>query len=400
MGWFCVREIEVDPNSISKTTKCLLKLHNFSTRGILFALNKLRKAYKNDYPEHLPKQLFTEKSHFVFDQLTYYRHYTIFRKLFFPFRCQSKIIYKNNVAIIIEEIKENSSESDIKRAINDINQSCRELRSNDFLYKNARRFSIKFRVDNKVRIHKIILQNTSKNSASLKNNLYYIHENHDIIHILNKKDYYFTIHRLLSPIELHHYLCFRAWLCERKLNTLSELSEQSILGQYLIDEKDAAPDKHYECYAKNLDVALPKWEIVLSSLYNATIGASKLFEMEYHFILSQIAQLRLDELILFRDQFINHYENIKNTRLSQKTEIDILLPLGFIFIEQRLSDNRELAYPNHYDAVFKAYCHEHRVERCVAIIFTPAQVQRNKTTIDIRWIISSEKQIIDDLNSY
>lgn len=390
--------MEVDISTLSKTTRFLLRLHTLLCVAMVYALNKFMKAHHRDYPDPLPKQLFTENSNFIFNQLTCHRYYTIFRRLFFPFRCQSKIIYTNNIAIILEEIKEKASERNIKHAINYINQSTQELRINNHLYKNNRRFAIKLLMDNKVRIHRIIIQNMPNNTIS-KNNPYFINDNHGIIHILNKEDYYFAINRLLSPVEMHHYLCFRAWLCERKLEALHEISEQSILGQYLIDGKDATPDNHYEKFAKNLDIGLSQWEIILSSLYSVTAGSSNMFEMEYNFILTSIAKLRIDELILFRDKFMLHYANIKKKGADRKTEIDILLPFGFVFIEQVSPDSDQSAYPYHYDAIFKAYCHEHRLKRCIAIIFTPILPQQNKKTSHIRWWISGETQAIDELGS-
>ena len=128
-------------------------------------------------------------------------------------------------------------------------------------------------------------------------------------------------------------------------------------------------------------------------------GRSKAFEIEYSFILMNIAKLRIDELILLRDKFMFHYENVKSKKFTGKIEVDILFPYGFIFIENASTDNLQEAYPYHYESIFKAYCYEHKLKRCIAITFTPTLTPDNKTTCHISWWISAEKQVIDELNS-
>jgi len=196
-------------------------------------------------------KFFTEKSNFIFEQLTCHRYYTLLRRIFFPYSNQSSIIFTNNILIVIKKVQEIASGREIKYAIKDMQKTIQDLRGKNYLYYNSRRFALKLLINDAVKIHKIIIQKPG-NILPLHSNLYFTHDDHDVIHIFPEKDYYFIINRLLTPTEFHHYLDFRAELCNHTLNNLHEISEADLLEQYLSEQKEKESDNQLAIYEKNL----------------------------------------------------------------------------------------------------------------------------------------------------
>ena len=391
---FYIQEIEIDAESLSHSKRLLLTLYSFIFAQYIQAINRLIKAIKNDYPTPLPKQLFTEKSNFIFNEMTYHRSYSFFKKMFQHNDCEPSIIYLNNIIILFSHVRENFSENKIKKTLQSINQTTENLSTkNNIYYTNNRGFRVKLLNSTRAKIHRIIIQ-TQCDNASSENNSYFISDANGIIHIFNTEDYYFVINHLLTPTELHHYLCFRSWLCERKSSAMHAVSEAGLLGQYLMDNKEDVPNNKYAVYSKNLDMGLAQWEMLLSSLYKSTVGISKRFEKEYYFILSRIAKLRIDELILLRDTFISHYENIFNKNLTEKSEVNVLLPFGFVFIEHWQKDSEKSA--KKYELILNAYRYQHQLTQCIAIIFTPAKTSKNKSSCEVSWWVMGGEQLIDE----
>ena len=339
------------------------------------------------------EKFFTEKSNFIFDQLTYHRYYTLLRRLFFPYRDQSSLIFTNNILIIVRKVQEIASGKEIKGAIENIHKTIQNLRSKNYFYYNNRKFALKLLMSDTVKIHKIIIQKPD-NVMPLHSNLYFTNDAHSIIHIFPEKDYYFIINHLLTPTEFHHYLDFRAGLCKHGLNHLHEISEADLLEQYLHQKKEKASNNQRAIYEKNFDIKLNQWEVMLNSLHRSTIGLSQKFEKQYHFILSHIARLRLNELVMLRDKFMFHYDSVKNKTSSHQNEIDTSLSFGFVFIEHYKKSAQEVA--KEFDIRLNSYRYQHKLVHCIGIIFIPIQTSTYETRCDIAWYVHIGEHLVDE----
>ena len=397
--------IELDKSSLRTWEILFFKFYNILCGITLFVLNNFIRAFNDSFGEYklkkyynqsIKNELFTKNKNFIFDQLTYRRYYGLLNKQLCFFIQSPKIIYTQSVILLIQEVDEHVEEKSLARIIKSMNKAEKDLRtqSSDSYFINSRGFVIKSLLNShRASIHKIIIKKSCNESILSMDNQFFIKNSHETIHFFSVKEYYFVINRLINPTEFHHYLCFRTWLCERKLHALHSVSEASLLGQYLMDDKDALPNNQYENDAKEFDSEQGKWEIILSSLYN-TIGIIKTFEMDYYFILACIAKLRLDELILLRDTFINHFDSVINTKHNSPSEINVLLPFGFVFIENFHKDREKVS--DHYNIALHAYCHERQLRNCIAIVLSPTKNKDNALDCHIEWRVFSNKININE----
>lgn len=393
MEIFFVKKIEIDPSTLSKSKKFLFVLNNITYTISLFILNKFIRAWQGLHLKKTTQDFFTKNSNFIFNQLTYKHYHTIFRRALLPYHDQPSIIYTNNILIVAQEIKEPTSGKAIKQAIDAIYETVKNLLSNNYYYSNNRGYIVKLPVKNRINVHRIIIQKSYKPSP-LYSNLYFTKENRHIIHIITEKDYFFVINRLLTPTEFHHYLDFRAWLCEHKLNELYKITESDLLEQYLHNEKDKLSNRKLPIYEKNFDMRLDQWKAILNSLHRSTIDLSKTFEKQYHFILSHIAKLRLHEINLLRDRCVFHYENTKNKTLENKNEIDVSLPFGFVFIEHCQKSAEEVL--KEFDIRLNSYRYQHQLRHCIVIIFIPNQTQNIEPRCNVTWYVHISEHLVDE----
>ena len=396
--------IEVDKNSLKFWQLQYMRLNNLFCILSLFALNNILKAWqgtslekklKEYYNQVIPEKLFTENSNFLFDQFTYRKYYGLLDRVLHFFVSSPKIVYTRDAIFLIKKINENTSEHDIEQIITVINKTAQNLRTshNDYFI-NSRGFVIKSLVNStKARIHKILIKNSCDQSTFLEGNSFFILHSQEIIHVFNEKDYYFVINRLLNPTEFHHYLLFRAWLCRQKSSTLNGILESSLLGQYLSDKKDDFPDNRYAESSIEFDVGLEYWELFFSSLYK-NVGSLKTFELDYAYVLNRISRLKLDELILLNDTFKNHVNHVVQHADNLKSQINILLYFGFVFIENFHKDISQVS--DHYRCALKSYCIERQLPACIALIIEPAKDKNNALGCAIKWwIFVNDTQHVD-----
>ena len=385
--------IEVDKSSLKFWQLQLIRFNNFFCMITLFAINNFIRAWQGDdiknktkkyYNSKTSDKFFTKDSNFLFDQLTYRQYYGMLDKMFNFFVQSPKIIHTHDSIFIFNEINKNASENNIKQQITAIDKIVGDLRKdNEIYFINRRGFVVKSLVNSySARLHKILIKKAAHLAS--KNNPFFIKHAEEIVHIFNEEDYYLVINRLLNPTEFHHYLLFRRWQCQQKPEALDSISEASMLGQYLSDKKDDLPDNRYAIHAMEFDIGLKYWEIFFSSLYKS-VGSLKTFELDYAFVLNRIAKLKLDELILLNDTFKNHVHHVIQHADNLKSEIHILLPFGFVFIENFHKELSQVS--DHYRCALKAYCIERQLPACIALIIEPTKDKNNALGCEIKWWI-------------
>lgn len=380
---------EIDSQSITCGQRIFYSLGANVCNIALFAVKLLLRSIHNDYPKKYLKRFLSLNNNYIFDQRSYVIYESFFKRIIMPFRDKTKIVFANNVAFVIEKIDHDASAKKVKNAFDRLNQSTYELQQNNQMYQNSNHFVVQLKATKDIKIHKIIIQKFKKGDDTSCATSDYIKEKEGIIHLFSEEDFNFTVYKLLTPSEFDAYLRFREWFFLNNTNK-NKCSERELIGQYLMKEQEALPDLQYAQIAENDDIKSDIWEIMLSSLHQSTIGQSERFEKQHCYIVSMIARLKRSELILLRDTFENHLNNIKSSHHS-KSEINILLPFGFIFIEHRHISREQVA--EHYNIAINAYCYERRLTSCVVVLLLPSN---NELGCDIKWEAVLHEHLVDE----
>jgi hypothetical protein len=151
-----------------------------------------------------------------------------------------------------------------------------------------------------------------------------------------KDDYLLILSTFITPVEVENYFLFREQLIEKQSELLNEVSEISIIGQYLSGKHSSELSIEYVSYFKLISSEVCEWDIriITKNLYEKTIYQENL--TDYYPIMKEMAKLIKDEAREFKQKFFKAIEIVKNEQRTQPYGIVISrLDCGFLFIPCR-----------------------------------------------------------------
>ena len=79
-----------------------------------------------------------------------------------------------------------------------------------------------------------------------RNRRFYRSESAGFIHLISAADWLGILRTLITPRELHEYLSFREKMCTNHSDDSKRVSEQALVGHYIVDAENVAPNSEYE----------------------------------------------------------------------------------------------------------------------------------------------------------
>lgn len=189
-----------------------------------------------------------------------------------------------------------------------------------------------------------------------------------VIHLFCINDYFGVVEMLMTPSELHEYLIYREQLILRFPVQVNQLPEKALLGQYFATDKIIEPKMEYADYLKQIDYSdTESWDMsgIISKFPERIIGSDS--ANDYYPTLVQIAQLKRNELRVFKERFNWCIENLKTGKDSLPYRFSSpRLDCGFIFITE-LSKDKDLGQ---LEALTSLHKYDQKNRRCIGVIFS------------------------------
>jgi hypothetical protein len=205
------------------------------------------------------------------------------------------------------------------------------------------------------------------------------------VHIMSDADYFGACDYLVTPSELGDYLKFREEVLSRPILVPPAVTEAALVGQYLFDDLDEAPDPRYESAARSLrgDPCDYVFTYVIENLATHISRRDEdSVESIYHPILLAIARLGRTELRELKTQLRLCLEAVRGDKFelpyrlcSESTNCAFLTLPGSA--EFRLRSRKAL------ETLAAASKYELQMEKQVSIA-----MWRSGEIIDIDWIYS------------
>lgn len=203
------------------------------------------------------------------------------------------------------------------------------------------------------------------------------------VHIMRDADYFAACEHLVTPTELTEYLRFREEVLSRPDPVPPTVSEAALVGQYLYEDLDAAPDPRYENAARSLKGDPADWvfSYVMENLGTQISRRDEdSIEAVYHPVLTEMARLGRSELRELKNQLRLCLEAVRADKFelpyrlcSEPTQCAFLTLPGSV--EFRLRARKAL------ERLSIASKHELQVEKQVSIA-----MWRSGEIIDIDWL--------------
>ncbi len=203
------------------------------------------------------------------------------------------------------------------------------------------------------------------------------------VHIMRDTDFFGACEYLVTPAELADYLRFREEVLSRPDPVPPGVSEAALVGQYLYEDLDAAPDARYENAARSLkgDPNCYVFSYVIENLGTQIARRDEdSVETVYHPILRELARLGRTELRELKTQLRLCLESVRADKFelpyrlcSEPTQCAFLTLPGSV--EFRLRARKAL------ESLAAASKHELQMEKQVSLA-----MWRSGEIIDIDWM--------------
>jgi hypothetical protein len=210
--------------------------------------------------------------------------------------------------------------------------------------------------------------------AAQRNQRYYRSSTAGLIHLIPAADYLGIVRTLLTPAELIEYLAYREELIEKWADKVSDLSEQALVGHYLVGDIGAEPTEAHRDAVRRIKHEIGSWDISGILKLFADRIVSKDAETQYYPIITELAKLKRNELAEFKTRYLLTREKAKQDDIAQPFRMmSYRTGCAFVFIPipASKSDVRQRALVNFtigakYD--LKAF-------RCIGVAITPEEGQ-------------------------
>lgn len=181
-------------------------------------------------------------------------------------------------------------------------------------------------------IHKIICYTPNENLPFFERK-FKISKYSGFIHLFPDYDYQGVVKTLITPAELCEYLGFRQEVLERAGSDFSEITEQSLLGLFLTGDFESNPHNDFYKYLSKLDHKIQEWDlsVIIKKFTDRMITENHY--SDYYKIISEVAQLKRNELREFKKRFKLSMKNCGVKELVEPyCKASLRTGCGFVFI--------------------------------------------------------------------
>lgn len=162
-------------------------------------------------------------------------------------------------------------------------------------------------------IHKVIVHKSSTLLPDdYRNKKFHKSSTAGVIHIFQASDYLGVLQYLITPAELSEYLKFRKNMIQQYRDTINDISEPAMLGQYLSGDEESRPSEKFSQYLSHLDNDIDSWDMtgVIKNFPERIIEQQN--ASHYYLIIKEIAKLKRNELMVFKERFMLSWNAVKN----------------------------------------------------------------------------------------
>jgi hypothetical protein len=201
------------------------------------------------------------------------------------------------------------------------------------------------------------------------------------IHLIRSGAYLGILQTLITPLEIAEYLAFREALVDIWGDTLAEVSEKSLVGQYLRNLPDEKPGAAFEPFVDEVNAQSDDWDISkLIHLFPERQTTPNARKETGYIVLRALAKLYRTDMAQFKQRF----------RLSMEKAIadESCLPYrfvasngcGFVFIPLRQEDlsRRERLL----EALTELAKYDQKLEKCIGLTFI---AEGKGSWCDVQW---------------
>ncbi|MEA2761412.1 MAG: hypothetical protein QOD47_696 [Gemmatimonadaceae bacterium] len=215
--------------------------------------------------------------------------------------------------------------------------------------------------------------------------------NGGFVHILSDTDYFEIVHHFETPAELTDYFAFRRDILIDWDPAARTVSEAALIGQYLLDDSESAPDEKFESAARSHGgQPACEFSFVLDSLASTIASQeSDYADTDCYDVLTELARLARYELRALKQQCRLALEAVRGNRLELPYRIAstqtgtgfMVLPVTKEFHSRASKALRSLSLASKYEL---------DLERQVGI-----GMWRNSEFVDIEWIFLNGRNRAD-----
>ena len=222
-----------------------------------------------------------------------------------------------------------------KKATKQIRDTIQYLSDYDeVILNNERGDAFNIATDTITSVQKVVLYFATELLSNDKRRIkYHKSKTAGIIHMLSIESYEKVVKTLLTPAEVFEYLEFREHVIIQHLENTESVSEESLLGQYIIADFESIPDEKFSGVLSNLKSEIEAWDMTgIIHLFSKRITHT-VSETDYYYILREIAKLMRHELKIFKERFKLSMESSKVNKFELPYRFAIpRLNLGFVLI--------------------------------------------------------------------
>ena len=339
----------------------------------------------------------------------FYKEFTFDKNDFYPEdgkkELADNVLWIDNLLFVIQ-IKERNIDKATTNADNWFNnkvlKKAKKQISNTLEYfnkydkipiKNCRNQSIDISKANLNGINKVIIYKLEEElNQNNKNIKFYESQKEGNIHIFNVKDYYWICKYLITPTELDEYLKFRERIYLKHKNIITIYPEQYILGHFLnTDDETEIKEKYIETFDK-IKVDFEKFDIsgIIGSFLDKIRVKEQKETIGYHYIISEIAKLKREELFEFKSRFVKIIELAKTDVFSLPFRfVATRTGCGFVFFS--LDTEKSKLWEKALINFTEIYKYKHRLEKCLGVV-----VFKKDDYFDINWTFFNNEWKYDE----
>lgn len=201
-----------------------------------------------------------------------------------------------------------------------------------------------------------------------------------LIHIFTINDYTSILPVLVTPSELRDYLEFREDIYKNYQETIESLSEEALLGQFLVGDNDNEPSIRYVKHLDNFRQNLEDFDItdILQNFSDRIVLQDNPYD--HYQIIQELAKLNRNELKEVKSRFKLGLQNASN--IDMDLPYRVVFPrtgCGFIFVPiPALAPKQN----NALQAFTNLHKYDQKLNKCIGVSF-----KKDGEFYDINWCI-------------
>ena len=287
--------------------------------------------------------------------------------IFIVFQIKERTLVKETTPIKEDNWFENKVQKKATKQIRDTIQYLNDY--DEIILNNERGDAFNIATDTITSAQKVVLYSATDLLSNNKKRIkYHKSKTAGIIHMLSFESYETIIKTLLTPAEVFEYLEFREQIIIKYLENTNSVSEESLLGQYIVADFGSTPNRKFSDVLLTLKPEIETWDmtgIIYLFPKRITHTASR---TDYYYILREIAKLMRHELKIFKERFRLSMESSKANKFEMPYRFAIpRLNLGFVLIP--LCDDQHSNRKNGLTNLTLGHKYDQKLERCIGLTF-------------------------------